>query len=69
MRSWTDSAGVSGSGISVALVAVILGFTFRSEFGNRFMYQHSIKAPDEMKRLHKQFYEFIRRKQNVYRSE
>ena len=55
--------------LPVALVAVILGFTFRSEFGNRFMYQHSIKAPDEMKRLHKQFYAFIRRKQNVYRSE
>ena len=44
-----------------SLVAVILGLTFRSEFGNRFMYQHSMKAPDEMRTLHKQFYAFIKR--------
>lgn len=25
-------------------------------FGNLFMYQHAIKASDEMRRLHKQFY-------------
>lgn len=47
--------------LPVSLVAVILGFVFRSGFGNRFMYQHSIKAPDEMRMLHKQFYAFIRR--------
>ena len=44
----------------VPIIAVILGFTFRSEFGNRFMYQHSMKAPDEMRRLHKQFYAYIK---------
>ena len=43
----------------VPIIAMILGFTFRSEFGNRFMYQHSMKAPDEMKRLHEQFYAFL----------
>ena len=26
----------------------------------RFMYQHSMKAPDEMRRLHKQFYSYIK---------
>ena len=46
--------------LPVKIVAVILGFTFRSEFGNRFMYQHSMKAPDEMRRLHKQFYAYIK---------
>ena len=39
--------------------AVALGFVFRSEFGERFMYRHSMKAPDEMKRLHDRFYEVI----------
>lgn len=44
----------------VPIIAMILSFTFRSEFGNRFMYQHSMKAPDEMRRLHKQFYAYIK---------
>ncbi len=38
------------------LVGWILGFVFQSSFGNRFMYQHSMKAPDEMRQLHEQFY-------------
>lgn len=33
---------------------------FRSNFGNLFMYQHSINAPDEMRRLHTQFYQYIK---------
>ncbi|MCR4789384.1 MAG: ketopantoate reductase family protein [Lachnospiraceae bacterium] len=45
--------------LPTVLTAVILGFVFRSEFGNRFMYQHSMKAPDEMRRLHDQFYSYI----------
>ena len=43
----------------VPIIAMILGFTFRSDFGNRFMYQHSMKAPDEMRRLHEQLYSFL----------
>ena len=43
-----------------AVTSVILGLVFRSEFGNRFMYQHSMKAPDEMRDLHKQFYGYLR---------
>ena len=37
-----------------------LTLTYRSSFGNRFMYQHSMRAPDEMKRLHEQFYEYLK---------
>lgn len=39
--------------------AIALGFVFRSRFGNRFMYQHSIKAPDEMRQLHDELYGFL----------
>ncbi|MCR5094811.1 MAG: ketopantoate reductase family protein [Lachnospiraceae bacterium] len=45
--------------LPVTIAAMIMGFTFRSGFGNRFMYQHSMKAPDEMRRLHRQFYAFL----------
>ncbi len=41
------------------LVGWVLGFVFRSSFGDRFMYRHSMKAPDEMRRLHEQFYRWI----------
>ena len=43
------------------IVAFLLGFVFRSDFGDRFMYRHSMKAPDEMKRLHEQFYDYLKR--------
>lgn len=33
---------------------------FKSNFGNVFMYRHSMKAPDEMKQLHTQFYRHIK---------
>lgn len=41
------------------MVCVALGFTFRSRFGEVFMYRHSVKAPDEMRRLHEQFYSWL----------
>ena len=41
------------------LTAVILGAVFRSGFGDRFMYRHSVKAPDEMHRLHDRFYDLL----------
>lgn len=41
------------------MVRVALGFTFRSRFGEVFMYRHSVKAPDEMRRLHEQFYSWL----------
>ena len=41
------------------LVGWILGFVFQSSFGDRFMYRHSMKAPDEMRQLHEQFYSWL----------
>ncbi len=45
--------------LPVPAVAVIMGFVFRSAFGNRFMYRHSMKAPDEMRKLHEQLHAFL----------
>ena len=36
-----------------------MSFVYRSTFGEKFMYQHLINAPDEMRELHKQFYEYM----------
>ena len=41
------------------LVEWILGFVFQSSFGDRFMYRHSMKAPDEMRQLHEQLYRWL----------
>ena len=41
------------------LVGWILGLVFESSFGDRFMYRHSMKAPDEMCQLHEQFYRWL----------
>ncbi len=45
--------------LHASLTGWILGFVFRSSFGDRFMYQHSMKAPDEMLKLHDQFYRWL----------
>ena len=39
----------------------MLAITFESSFGEKFMYQHAMKAPDEMRELHKQFYAYLKR--------
>lgn len=44
------------------LVGWILRFVFQSSFGDRFMYRHSMKAPDEMRQLHEQFYRWLEKK-------
>lgn len=41
------------------MIALALGFVFRHPFGDRFMYQHSMNAPDEMRQLHDEFYGYI----------
>ncbi|MBR1456526.1 MAG: ketopantoate reductase family protein [Oscillospiraceae bacterium] len=41
------------------LIAFVLGYVYRSRFGDRFMYRHSLKAPEEMHRLHEQFYQYL----------
>lgn len=45
--------------LPAGLAAVVLGFVFRSSFGDIFMYRHSMKAPDEMRQLHEQFYGYM----------
>lgn len=43
----------------VCMIKLGLILTFKSNFGNVFMYRHSINAPDEMRRLHTQLYQYI----------
>ncbi len=44
----------------VCILKLGLIITFKSNFGNVFMYQHSMNAPDEMRQLHTQFYQYIK---------
>ena len=48
--------------LPVSILGMGLGVVFRSKFGNMFMYQHSMNAPDEMRQLHIQFYKYIQKK-------
>ncbi len=48
--------------IPLPVLTATLSFVFESAFGNRFMYQHAVKAPDEMRRLHEQFYGYLETK-------
>lgn len=48
--------------LPVSVLGLGLGIVFRSKFGNMFMYQHSMNAPDEMGQLHIQFYRYIQQK-------
>ncbi len=43
--------------LRVGLTAV-----FRSHFGDVFMYRHAMKSPEEMRQLHRDFYSFMRGK-------
>lgn len=45
--------------IPTSVLTIGLSVVFQSEFGNMFMCRHALKAPDEMKQLHKQFYGYI----------
>ena len=40
----------------MAIMTIMFAVTFESRFGDKFMYQHARKAPDEIRELHKQFY-------------
>ena len=48
--------------LPVPIVGWVLGLVFQSPFGDRFMYRHSMKAPDEMHQLHEQFYRWLEKK-------
>lgn len=45
----------------VWMMSVILPFVYNSSFGDMFMYQHAIKAEEEMKQLHNVFYGYLYR--------
>ena len=47
--------------VSLPFLTIMLAVTFGSSFGDKFMYQHARKAPDEMRELHKQFYAYMKR--------
>ena len=47
--------------VPLPFLTIMLAITFESNFGDKFMYQHAVKAPDEMRELHKQFYAYMRR--------
>lgn len=42
--------------LPLPVLRLALKYTFQSSFGNVFMYRHAMKAPDEMRLLHEQFY-------------
>lgn len=45
----------------MAIMTIMLAVTFESSFGDKFMYRHARKAPDEMRELHKQFYAYMKK--------
>lgn len=45
--------------LPVPILRAGLSAIFQSKFGDMFMYQHSMKAPDEMRHLHTQFYGYL----------
>ena len=45
--------------LPLAVFSAGLKRVYQSKFGNTFMYRHAVKAPDEMRRLHDQFYSYL----------
>ncbi|SHO50784.1 ketopantoate reductase family protein [Anaerocolumna xylanovorans] len=46
--------------LPVPLLACLLKYVYKSDFGNMFMYQHAMKAKEEMKLLHRDFYKYLK---------
>ena len=44
------------------IFTIALKAVFKSKFGHKFMYEHSMNAPQEMQQLHTEFYDFISHK-------
>ena len=42
------------------VLTALLSAVYQSNFGDRFMYQHAVKAPEEMRQLHEQFYGYLK---------
>ena len=45
--------------LPLSMMGLALKITFQSRFGDVFMYRHAMKAPDEMRQLHEQFYAYL----------
>jgi len=45
--------------LPLPVLRLALKITFQSSFGDVFMYRHAMKAPDEMRQLHGQFYGYL----------
>ena len=45
--------------LPLPVMRLALKITFQSRFGDIFMYRHAMKAPDEMRQLHQQFYSYL----------
>ena len=45
--------------LPLPVMRLALKITFQSRFGDVFMYRHAMKAPDEMRQLHEQFYGYL----------
>lgn len=45
--------------LPLPVLGLALKITFQSRFGDVFMYRHAMKAPDEMRQLHEQFYGYL----------
>lgn len=45
--------------LPLPVMRLALKVTFQSRFGDIFMYRHAMKAPDEMRQLHEQFYAYL----------
>ena len=43
----------------ISLMAAVLPWVYNSSFGDRFMYQHAVKAKSEMTELHRNFYNYL----------
>lgn len=46
--------------LPTGLLKLGLSVIFKSNFGDKFMYRHSMKAPDEMRELHRKFYSYLK---------
>ena len=47
--------------LPLPILANMMLVHFGSSFGDKFLFQHARKAPDEMRELHKQFYAYMKR--------
>ena len=45
--------------LPIWILRIGLTLVFKSDFGDVFMYRHSMNAPDEMRALHEQFYGYL----------